>query len=286
MSLITLRNVSKFYEGAEPVRALDGVSISVDEGEFVAVMGASGSGKTTMLTVLGGLNRPTAGEVAVDGIDIYGLSSDRQADFRRNYLGFVFQEHQLLPHLTARENVLLAVSAGSEEESATDAALETLYRVGLADKAHRLPGQLSGGEQARVAIARALVRKPAIILADEPTGNLDSHTGREILTLLQSLNAHGQTIVLVTHNEQAAKAATRLVRVCDGKIVSDEVLGGRPAAGSAGNSLALAGAREGFVARTKPNVSLMQTFFSFAMGSIVLIFLALVWLTLGGDLGH
>lgn len=289
MSLIELRNVSKVYNAGLTVRALDDVSVVIDEGEFVAIMGASGSGKSTLLTVLGCMNAATGGQVIVDDIDIYGLSVDRQADYRRAYLGFVFQEHHLLPHLTALENVLLALTICDGRDSKVEDALEALRRVGLSDKADRLPGQLSGGEQARVAIARSLVRRPPIILADEPTGNLDSRTGEEILRLLQELNAQGQTIILVTHNEQAAHMAKRIIRLADGKVISDERNGSgspRNSVTQLGDTVALAAAHQAFSGEAKPRRSLMQMFFVSALVIQALIFLLLIWLTLAGDLAH
>jgi putative ABC transport system ATP-binding protein len=287
MSLIELRNVTKTYGGAKPVSALADVNLHIGEGDFVAVMGPSGSGKTTLLTVLGGLSQPTSGEVVVDGFGIHNLSPDRQADYRYHYLGLVFQEHQLLPHLTALENVLLAlVVRGEGDEPKVEAALQALGRVGLAEKADRLPGELSGGEQARVGIARALVRKPPIILADEPTGNLDSRTGREILTLLRNLNGEGHTIILVTHNEDAAQSAKRVLRVSDGKIVSDEHSGGLAPDDSWEDAEALVAARDVFETTGKSSFSLTGMLFPAAIVIQVLIFILLIWLALSGAMGH
>ena len=225
--LIKLDGVSKSYANGDQCEvqdsvALQAIDLEIGAGEFVAIMGPSGSGKTTLLSAIGGMNPVSEGQVLVDGIDICALSGDRQADFRNSYLGFVFQQHHLLPHLTAQENVLLAAAMNNPDGTALEAAMAALERVGLRDKAHRLPGELSGGEQARVAIARALMRNPPIVLADEPTGTLDSKTGLQILSLLRQLNDQGHTILMVTHSEEAAGYAGRIVRLCDGRIVAEE----------------------------------------------------------------
>jgi len=220
MSLIALKGVSKFYESeGERVFALQKLTLSVEAGGFIAVMGPSGSGKSTLLNILGGLSHPSAGDFFVDDIDIYGLANEKLADFRREYIGFVFQSFQLIPYLTVLENVMLplAIMRGRNGWQ-RDMANQVLDKVGLASKSRRLPNQLSGGEQERVAIARALVNSPPVILADEPTGNLDSATGNEIMTLLGSLNSEGQTIIMVTHNPENAAFARGIVRLKDGKI--------------------------------------------------------------------
>jgi len=219
--MIELTHVYKTYNGQSvPVHALHDVTMNVAEGEFVAVMGPSGSGKSTLLTVLGAMNSPSQGKVAVDGIDVYSLSAERQADFRHEYIGFVFQQLQLLPYLTAMENVLLALTIGRMPKAEKMArAQEALARVGLAGKEDRLPYQLSGGEQGRVAVARAIVNQPPLLLADEPTGNLDRATGQQVLELLRELNAAGQTVIMVTHDLQAAQFAGRKVEILDGCIV-------------------------------------------------------------------
>ena len=220
MSLIELKGVSKFYESEEErVFALQKLPLRVEAGGFIAVMGPSGSGKSTLLNILGGLSHPSAGNFFVDDIDIYGLSNEKLADFRREYIGFVFQSFQLIPYLTVLENVMLplAIMRGRNGWQ-RDMANQVLDKVGLASKSRRLPNQLSGGEQERVAIARALVNSPPVILADEPTGNLDSATGNEIMTLLGSLNSEGQTIIMVTHNPDNAAFARGIVRLKDGKI--------------------------------------------------------------------
>jgi len=221
MAFIELNNVKKiFHAGDEEYAALKGVSLGIDSGEFVAVMGPSGSGKSTLLSIIGGLSHATSGTVTVDGIDLGALGPNKLSDFRREYLGFVFQSFYLVPYLTAVENVMLplAVQPGLNG-TARGMALEALARVGLDAKSKRLPSQLSGGEQERVAIARALVNGPAVILADEPTGNLDTKTGDKVLDMLGSLHAEGHTIVMVTHSEENAKRAGRTIVIRDGEVV-------------------------------------------------------------------
>ena len=219
--MIQLEHVTKTYNGKSiPVHALREVDLQIAEGEFVAVMGPSGSGKSTMLTVLGAMNPPSQGRVVIDGIDIYGLSTEAQADFRHEYIGFVFQQLQLLPYLTAAENVLLSLAiARLPKDEKLARARESLARVGLQGKEDRLPFQLSGGEQGRVAVARAIVNQPPLLLADEPTGNLDRATGTQILELLRVLNGEGQTVITVTHDTQAVGYASRRVDILDGRIV-------------------------------------------------------------------
>lgn len=227
MSLIEIEGVTKRYHaGDEEVEALRGVSLSVDEGEFVTVMGESGSGKSTLLSVMGGMTHPSTGRVTIDGTDLYQLDEEERADFRAATLGFVFQSFHLIPYLTALENVMLPLAIvrmplGEKRKMAQDA----LIRVGLGAKVDRLPSQLSGGEQERVAIARAIVRRPRIILADEPTGNLDSATGKEILSLFMELNRMGETIVMVTHNPAIGECSHRTVRLRDGLVFSGEGVG-------------------------------------------------------------
>jgi putative ABC transport system ATP-binding protein len=222
MAFIELSNVTKiFHAGAEDYAAVRHLSLSIDAGEFVAIMGPSGSGKSTLLSLLGGLSQPTSGSVSVDDIELESLGPDRLADFRREYLGFVFQSFYLVPYLTAEENAMLPLTIQPGMEGKTkDAAREALRKVGLDAKAHRFPSQLSGGEQERVAIARAIVNRPPLILADEPTGNLDSRTGDHVLELLQELNREGNTIVMVTHNGENAKRANRTVEISDGQVVT------------------------------------------------------------------
>jgi putative ABC transport system ATP-binding protein len=219
--MIHVGNVSKTYNGQSmPVHALQGVSLDIAEGEFVAVMGPSGSGKSTLLTILGAMSAPTQGQVVIDGIDVYQLRAERQADFRHEYVGFVFQQLQLLPYLTAIENVLLALAIARMPRAEKLAhAREALARVGLQGKEDRLPYQLSGGEQGRVAVARAIVNRPPLLLADEPTGNLDQTTGAQVLELLSDLNRAGQTVIMVTHDAQAAAYAGRRIHLLDGQVV-------------------------------------------------------------------
>jgi len=220
MSLIEIKELQKSYEsGDERVMALNDIDVTVERGEFVSVMGPSGSGKSTLLTILGGLNHPTQGDVLVDEISLYKLPLEKLADFRREYLGFIFQSFQLIPYLNVAENVMLplSITERSNEEQAKMAA-EILVKVGLTEKKTRLPDQLSGGEQERVAIARALVNSPPILLADEPTGNLDSKTGKEIMQLFKTLNEEGQTIIMVTHNSENSDFSTRTIFLRDGRL--------------------------------------------------------------------
>jgi len=221
MSFIELKNVKKiFHAGDEEYAALRGISLGIDSGEFVAVMGPSGSGKSTLLSLIGGLSRASSGVVSIDDIDLGGLGPNKLSDFRREYLGFVFQSFYLVPYLTALENVMLPLTIQPGlNGTARGMAREALSRVGLEDKSRRLPSQLSGGEQERVAIARAIVNKPALILADEPTGNLDTKTGNKVLGMLEGLHAEGHTIVMVTHSEENARRAGRTIEIRDGEVV-------------------------------------------------------------------
>ncbi|MEW6061130.1 MAG: ABC transporter ATP-binding protein [Bacteroidota bacterium] len=221
MSFIQISDVNKIYNGSqERVNALNGVSLEIQQGEFVAVMGHSGSGKSTLLSMLGGLSHPTSGTVIVDGIDVYSLNAEQRADFRREYVGFVFQSFQLIPYLTVQQNVLLPlVISGYSEAQQNELAQAVLEKVGLVQKRNRLPDQLSGGEQERVAIARALVNKPPLLLADEPTGNLDTATGEQIMKMFLTLNEEGQTIIMVTHNKENEKFAGRCITIRDGKVI-------------------------------------------------------------------
>ena len=229
--MIELQNLTKTYNGSSvPVHALQDVDLHVEEGQFVALMGPSGSGKSTLLTVLGAMNPPTQGRVQVDGIDVYGLPLERQADFRQEYVGFVFQQLQLLPYLTAQENVLLPLAiARLPKTTKLTRAREAMEQVGLKGKEDRLPSQLSGGEQGRVAVARAIVNQPPLLLADEPTGNLDQATGMQVLDLLRELNDTGQTVIMVTHDLHAAEYAARKVNILDGRLVDEPDLARRRA---------------------------------------------------------
>ena len=220
MALVQLSGVSRIYTGgAAPVTALNPLDLAIHEREFVALMGPSGSGKSTLLTILGAMAAPTSGRVAVDGIDVYSLGIERLADFRREYLGFVFQQLYLLPYLTTLENVMLPLAATrTPNRRQRGMAGGALDRVGLGDKMARLPRDLSGGEQQRVAIARAIVNRPPLLLADEPTGCLDSATGRGIIEVFLALRQQGQTVFMVTHDAGVAGAADRIIRLRDGRL--------------------------------------------------------------------
>ena len=224
--LIDLRSVYKIYgEGLESeVRALDGVSLQVERGEFVAVVGSSGSGKSTMMNLLGCLDTPTYGDYFLDGKDITDMTDLQLSRIRNKQIGFIFQGYNLIPSLTALENVELPlIYQGVNPLKRRDIAYEALDRVGLGDRADRRPAEMSGGQQQRVAIARAIATHPPIIMADEPTGALDSRTGREVLQFLQQLNKEGSTVILITHDNQIAATAKRIVRLSDGRIVEDKV---------------------------------------------------------------
>lgn len=220
MNILQAKDLTKIYgSGENAVYALNGVNFSVEKGEFVAVVGTSGSGKSTLLHMLGGLDRPTSGSVTVDGKEIFSLKDEELTIFRRRKIGFVFQNYNLVPVLNVYENIVLPVQLDGKVPDATyiDSIIETL---GLESKLKNLPNNLSGGQQQRVAIARALASKPAIILADEPTGNLNSKTSQDVLGLLKvTSQKYAQTIVMITHNEEIAQLADRIIRIEDGKIV-------------------------------------------------------------------
>jgi putative ABC transport system ATP-binding protein len=222
MPFVTIENITKVYESngeSAAVRVLSDVNTDIAEGEFVCLMGPSGSGKSTLLTIVGAMNHPTTGRVLVDDIDVYGLADEKRADFRREYLGFVFQQHHLMPYLNAIENAMLPLAtANLSTKEKRERAMSVLERVSLADKALRLPNQLSGGEQGRLAIARAIVNDPPLILADEPTGSLDTKTGREVMEVFLKLNAQGQTVFMVTHNPENSALAHRIINIVDGRI--------------------------------------------------------------------
>ncbi|MEG1593956.1 MAG: ABC transporter ATP-binding protein [Oscillibacter sp.] len=222
--LIQLKDVHKIYaEGLESeVRALDGVSLTIDRGEFVAIVGQSGSGKSTMMNVLGCLDIPTHGDYLLDGEDVRDLTDKELSHIRNKQIGFIFQQYNLIQDLTVLENVELPlIYQGINADDRHDLAVEALERVGLGDRSKHKPTEMSGGQQQRVAIARAIATKPPIIMADEPTGALDSHTGSEVLHFLQQLNKEGSTIILITHDNGIAATARRVVRLTDGKIVED-----------------------------------------------------------------
>jgi putative ABC transport system ATP-binding protein len=223
MSYIIAEGLTKKYgSGDAAVIAADDISFQIEEGAFIGIMGESGSGKSTLLGMMGAMNAPTFGRFIVDDIDIYSLGQEQRADFRREFLGFIFQSFHLVSYLTVIENTMLplaVVKAGKDHK--LEMAQEALSQVGLLDKAHRLPNQISGGEKERVAIARSIVNEPPILLADEPTGNLDTKTSREIMELLRKLNQTGMTVVMVTHSPDCAGYAKRIMRVSDGKLVED-----------------------------------------------------------------
>jgi putative ABC transport system ATP-binding protein len=223
MSYIVAEHLSKsFGSGATAVQAVDDLNFGIAPGEFVAIMGESGAGKSTLLAMLGAMSAPSAGRLQVDGIDVYTLGQDRLADFRREYLGFVFQSFHLVPYLSVVENVMLPLAVsrkgGREKRRLAEAALA---QVGLAGKAKRLPGEISGGEKERVAVARAIVNEPPVLLADEPTGNLDSGNSREIMRLFQRLNDSGMTVIMVTHSAECAGHAERILHLSDGRLTAD-----------------------------------------------------------------
>lgn len=221
MEILKTEGLKKVYgSGENAVHALDGVSLSVEKGEFAAIVGTSGSGKSTLLHMLGGLDRPTEGSVFVDGKDIFSLKDEELTIFRRRKIGFVFQAYNLVPVLNVYENIVLPIELDGAEAD-KDFVQEIIETLGLSERLSALPGQLSGGQQQRVAIARALASAPAIILADEPTGNLDSRTSQDVLSLLKvTSRKFVQTIVMITHNEEIAQMADRILRIEDGRIVS------------------------------------------------------------------
>ena len=224
--VLELTNVTKTYQLSDlAVPVLHGVSLTVARGEYVALMGPSGSGKSTLMNIIGLLDEPSSGTYVLDGEDASSLDDVHRAALRNRTIGFVFQTFNLLPRLNALENVELPLTYSNATDTRTRAAA-LLDRVGMSDRLDHLPQQLSGGQRQRVAIARALVNDPALLLADEPTGNLDSHTGREILDLIDELHAHGRTIVLVTHDAEVAARADRIVRLRDGLVEADGTLSG------------------------------------------------------------
>jgi putative ABC transport system ATP-binding protein len=224
MSFIIAEDLTKHYgSGNSAVTAIKNISFNVEVGEFITIMGESGAGKSTLLSIMGAINSPSAGRYVVDGIDVYGLKQEKQADFRREFLGFVFQSFYLIPYLTVLENVMLPLTTASlSRQKKRGMAEEALDWVGLSEKGQRLPHQISGGEMERVAIARAIVNDPPILLADEPTGNLDSRNTQEMMALLGRLNAEGMTIILVTHSAECARHAQRILTLADGKLMKAE----------------------------------------------------------------
>jgi len=222
-ALIEIQDVHKVYDmGDDKVRALDGVSLVIQEGEYVAIMGPSGSGKSTLMNLIGCLDTPTAGSYKLKGTEVAGMTDDELAAIRNGEIGFIFQTFNLLPRSDAVQNVELPlVYAGVPRRERRDRAQEALKSVGLGDRMHHRPNEMSGGQRQRVAVARALVNRPSILMADEPTGNLDSKTGDEIMNLMDQLHAQGRTIILVTHEEDLALRAARVVRLRDGRVLSD-----------------------------------------------------------------
>ncbi len=223
MSLIEIRDMYKIYNpGENEVRAIDGINLTVEHGEFVAIIGQSGSGKSTLMNMLGLLDVPTSGKYLLNGKDVDGLTDDELSEIRNKEIGFIFQGFNLITSLTAVENVELPlVYRGMKKEERNKLAIDALNRVGLSHRLDHLPKQMSGGQQQRVAIARAVAARPPIILADEPTGNLDSHSGVEVMKILHELHEEGRTIILITHDNDIANEAQRVIRIQDGQIVSD-----------------------------------------------------------------
>jgi len=223
MSLIEIRDIYKIYNpGENEVRALDGINLTVEHGEFLAIVGQSGSGKSTLMNMLGLLDIPTSGTYTLDGVDVKDMTDDELSEIRNKEIGFIFQGFNLIPSLTAVENVELPlVYRGMKKDQRNKLALEALERVGLSHRLDHLPKQMSGGQQQRVAIARAVAARPAIILADEPTGNLDSHSGVEVMKILHELHEEGRTVILITHDNDIANEAQRVIRIQDGQIISD-----------------------------------------------------------------
>lgn len=222
--IIEAKNLAKiFHNGESEQKVLNGVSLSVERGEFIIIMGRSGAGKSTLLYQLGLLDHPTSGNLIIEGVDTLALSSKERTVFRLNQLGYIFQDYALVPELTAEENILLPMlMKGLNKKMARGKALDVLEKVGLAKVARHLPGQLSGGEQQRVSVARAIIGDPKIIFADEPTANLDTESSRMVIDLFKKLNDEGQTIVMVTHEEEYKGFADRVITLRDGKIISEE----------------------------------------------------------------
>lgn len=222
--MIDLKDIYKIYvDGDSEIHALDGISLHIDKGEFVAIVGQSGSGKSTCMNIIGCLDVPTSGQYRLNGIDVSTMKDDELAQIRNKMIGFIFQQYNLIPKLSVLENVELPlIYRGMPPKERHERALNALERVGLEDRAKKMPSQLSGGQQQRVSIARALAGDPSLMLADEPTGALDSKTGKEVLEFLKKLNEQGNTIVMITHDNTIAAQAKRIIRIQDGKITSDE----------------------------------------------------------------
>lgn len=220
-AILETEDLVKYYgEGENQVRAIDHTSMQVQHGEFVAVVGRSGSGKSTLLHILGGLDRPDSGKVYIEGRDIFDLKDEQLAVFRRRKIGFIFQDYNLMPALNVWENIVLPIGLDGKKVK-KDFVLDIVKSIGMEERLHAMPNQLSGGQKQRVAIARALAARPAIILADEPTGNLDSHTEMEVISILKNcVSKYGQTLVMITHDETIAQMADRVIVIADGKVVS------------------------------------------------------------------
>jgi putative ABC transport system ATP-binding protein len=224
-TIVAEKLVKTFGVRGATVDAVAGISFRIAPGEFVSIMGESGAGKSTLLGMIGAMNTPNTGRLTVDGIDVYALPPEQQADFRREYLGFVFQGFHLVPYLTVIENVMLPLAvSGRSKKQKQGMASEALSQVGLAGKARRLPGEISGGEKERVAVARAIVNEPPVLLADEPTGNLDSKNSADIMAMFRRLNASGMTILMVTHSHDCAVHARRRMVLSDGRLISDRTV--------------------------------------------------------------
>ncbi len=220
--IIKLKDVNKTYPGIVPLHVLKDINLEIERGELVSIMGASGSGKSTLLNILGILDNYDSGEYFLDGVLIRNLNENRAAELRNRMIGFVFQSFNLINYKNALENVALPLFyQGVSRRKRNEMAMQQLERMGLADRAHHLPGELSGGQKQRVAIARALITRPSIILADEPTGALDSHTSKEVMEVFRSLNTEGMTIVIVTHDPKVGQATNRIIHIADGQIVNE-----------------------------------------------------------------
>jgi len=224
--IIQIKNITKAYEGEVTCQALKDISLDIKKGEFLAIIGPSGSGKSTLLNAIAGLDIPQKGKVIIDNMSIYDLTEDQRSVFRREYIGLIFQQYHLIPILNAEENILAPLTFNKDKNKSAKAK-KILKKMNLEDKEKNIPGQLSGGQCQRVAIARALINKPVIILADEPTGNLDSKTGKQIMDLLKQLNKQGQTIIIVTHDLKCAQYAKKIIHLEDGKI--KKITGGKNA---------------------------------------------------------
>jgi putative ABC transport system ATP-binding protein len=223
--IIRINKLYKIYrQGTNEIRALNGVSLTVNQGEFLAIVGHSGSGKSTLMNILGCLDAPTAGEYFLEGYDVASLNDNQLSDIRNRYIGFIFQGFNLIAGLTALENVELPlIYRGMRRDQRHKAAIESLERVGLGNRMHHRPAEMSGGQQQRVAIARAIAAHPPLILADEPTGNLDTVSGMEVINTLLDLNNEGRTVILITHDRDIASLAKRIISIKDGRIISDQI---------------------------------------------------------------